>query len=161
MRVFTQRSSAPPGYEPPGPSCCCCSRVRGGSGGCSGRSCGPPGWKPHRPQTEPWRPGSETPPLWTGLCTSPAKDPPTLNTTWELERHSSSSFKSLLFSSRSSTTDQPLHHLVHQQLLLCSGQHEEVMRLLNNHGPQSVHHVSGELLDGAHPRTAKWSDTFC
>lgn len=64
-------------------------------------------------------------------------------------------FKSLLFSSRSSTTDQPLHHLVHQQLLLCSGQHEEVMRLLNNHGPQSVHHVSGELLDGAHPRTAK------
>lgn len=49
------------------------------------------------------------------------------------------------------TTDHPLHHFVHQQLLFGSGQQEKVTRLLNNQRPQSVHHIAGKLLDGAHP----------
>lgn len=50
-----------------------------------------------------------------------------------------------------SATDHPLHHFVHQQLLFCSRQQEKVMRVLNNHRPQSVHHICRELLNGAHP----------
>lgn len=165
---FTQRWWVPPGFEPPSPSCCCCSRGRGGNEGSSGRSCGPAGWKPHPPQTEPWCPASETPARWTGQCTSPAEGPQHaqpkgtifLFLLWQASQLLINFLLSSFFSSFSiiyeiknvnGATDHPLHHFVHQQLLFGSGQQEKVMRLLNNHRPQSVHHVCGKLLNGAHP----------
>ena len=54
--------------------------------------------------------------------------------------------------------NQSLGQLVHQQILLDLGQLEKGPGVLDNHGPQSVHHVCRELLDRAHPVARKKTD---